>query len=468
MKTFADLVSAFDSFLWGIPLLVLLVGGHLFLTFRLKFIQRYIPLAIRLSLQKDPNAVGEISHYGALSIALAATIGTGNIIGVATAIVLGGPGAVFWCWLCGIFGIATKYGETLLSVKYRFVGEDGFIRGGPMYVMERAMHCKPLAICFAVFTLMACTGIGSMVQSNAVSGYSAEVFHIPPTATGILEAILIAAIVWGGLKFISRVCGTLVPFMAILYVLGCFTIIIINYQTLLPALKLIITSAFSLKAIGGGFFGTMLMMALRYGVARGLFSNESGLGSAPMIAASAKSANPVRQALISSSGTFWDTVCVCALTGVAIVSTVLHHNPDADFTKFKAIELPRLAFSQIPYVGEYVLGIALVIFAYTTIIGWFCYGRQAVHYLGGNKLFQVYRPAYILLVFGGAVLNLELVWNISDIANGLMAIPNIISLFALSKVIYDETKYYLWEGRLDETDPECAKVNATGAAEEEL
>ena len=330
MKTFADLVSAFDSFLWGIPLLVLLVGGHLFLTFRLKFIQRYIPLAIRLSLQKDPNAVGEISHYGALSIALAATIGTGNIIGVATAIVLGGPGAVFWCWLCGIFGIATKYGETLLSVKYRFVGEDGFIRGGPMYVMERAMHCKPLAICFAVFTLMACTGIGSMVQSNAVSGYSAEVFHIPPMATGILEAILIAAIVWGGLKFISRVCGTLVPFMAILYVLGCFTIIIINYQTLLPALKLIITSAFSLKAIGGGFFGTMLMMALRYGVARGLFSNESGLGSAPMIAASAKSANPVRQALISSSGTFWDTVCVCALTGVAIVSTVLHHNPDAD------------------------------------------------------------------------------------------------------------------------------------------
>jgi len=207
---------------------------------------------------------------------------------------------------------------------------------------------------------------------------------------------------------------------------------------------------------------------MQKGIARGIFSNESGLGSAPMIAASAKSANPVRQALISSTGTFWDTVCVCALTGVAIVSTVLHHNPDADFTKFKAIELPRLAFSQIPYVGEYVLGIALVIFAYTTIIGWFCYGRQAVHYLGGNKLFQVYRPAYILLVFGGAVLNLELVWNISDIANGLMAIPNIISLFALSKVIYDETKYYLWEGRLDETDPECAKVNATGAAEEEL
>ena len=204
MKTFADLVSAFDSFLWGIPLLVLLVGAHLFLTIRLKFIQRYIPLAIRLSLQKDPNAVGEISHYGALSIALAATIGTGNIIGVATAIVLGGPGAVFWCWLCGIFGIATKYGETLLSVKYRFVGEDGFIRGGPMYVMERAMHCKPLAVCFAVFTLMACTGIGSMVQSNAVSGYSAEVFSIPPMATGILEAILIAAIVWGGLKFMSR------------------------------------------------------------------------------------------------------------------------------------------------------------------------------------------------------------------------------------------------------------------------
>lgn len=324
MKTFADLVNAFDSFLWGVPLLLLLVGCHLFLTFRLKFIQRHIPLAIRLSLQKDPNAVGEISHYGALSIALAATIGTGNIIGVATAIVLGGPGAVFWCWLCGIFGIATKYAETLLSVKYRFVGEDGFIRGGPMYVMERAMHCKPLAVCFAVFTLMACTGIGSMVQSNAVSGYSAEVFHIPPMATGILEAILIAAIVWGGLKFISRVCGALVPLMAVLYVLGCLAIIIINCQTFLPALKLIITSAFSLKAIGGGFFGTMLMMALRYGVARGLFSNESGLGSAPMIAASAKSANPVRQALISSTGTFWDTVCVCALTGVAIVSTVLH------------------------------------------------------------------------------------------------------------------------------------------------
>ena len=456
-------ISDFDSLLWGPPLLILLVGVHVYLTVRLKFIQRYIPLGIKLSVQKDKNAAGDISNFGALAIALAATIGTGNIIGVATAVVMGGPGAVFWCWLCGVFGIATKYGEAVLAVKYRIVEKDGMICGGPMYAMERGMKNKFLAVLFAIFTIGACAGIGSMTQSNAVASFSQEVFNVPCWLTGSLEAMLIFAVVLGGVKWVSKVCGALVPFMAVLYVGCCLSIMALNGSFIIPALSLIFKSAFSTEAVSGGFFGSMIMLAMRYGIARGLFSNESGLGSAPLIAASAKTSNPVRQALISSTGTFWDTVCICALTGVTLVSSVLRENPSADFSKFNAVELPKLAFGLLPG-GHIFLGVALVIFAYTTILGWFCYGRQAIHYLGGKWSFQVFRAVFVALVFSGAICKLDMVWNISDIANGLMAIPNLICLAALSGVIVEETKKYLWSKRLDEADPDCIRINESGRA----
>ena len=463
MNMLSKFISDFDSLLWGPPLLILLVGVHVYLTVRLKFIQRYIPLGIKLSVQKDKNAAGDISNFGALAIALAATIGTGNIIGVATAVVMGGPGAVFWCWLCGVFGIATKYGEAVLAVKYRIVEKDGMICGGPMYAMERGMKNKFLAVLFAIFTIGACAGIGSMTQSNAVASFSQEVFNVPCWLTGSLEAMLIFAVVLGGVKWVSKVCGALVPFMAVLYVGCCLSIIALNGSFIIPALSLIFKSAFSTEAVSGGFFGSMIMLAMRYGIARGLFSNESGLGSAPLIAASAKTSNPVRQALISSTGTFWDTVCICALTGVTLVSSVLRENPSADFSKFNAVELPKLAFGLLPG-GHIFLGVALVIFAYTTILGWFCYGRQAIHYLGGKWSFQVFRAVFVALVFAGAICKLDMVWNISDIANGLMAIPNLICLAALSGVIVEETKKYLWSKRLDEADPDCIRINEAGRA----
>ena len=462
MKQIEAWIAALDSFLWGPPLLILLLGCHVFLTFYLKFIQRYVFLGIKLSVRNDSGADGDISQFGALAIALAATIGTGNIIGVGTAIVCGGPGAVFWCWLCGIFGIATKYAEGVLAVKYRIVDKDGMIRGGPMYAIERGLKCKWLAILFSVFTLLACCGIGSMTQSNAVAETIQKTFSVPMWATGAAEALLILLVVIGGLKFISNVCGALVPAMAFLYVLGCFVIIGRNASTVLPALRLIVTEAFSTKAVGGGLLGVAMLTAIRYGVARGLFSNESGLGSAPLIAASAKTANCVRQALISSTGTFWDTVCICALTGLSLVSTALQLNPDPDFTAFSASDLAFNAFERIPYAGRYILSVCLSIFAYTTILGWFCYGRQAIHYLGGSHMFQVFRAVYVPLVFCGAVFSLQTVWNISDIANGLMVIPNVICLLGLCRVVKSETAQYLWTGRIDEPDPDCVRINQEG------
>ena len=454
METFARLIADFNQFLWGPPLLFLLVGVHIFLTFRLKFIQRYIPLGIKLSIRKDANSSGMISNFGALSIALAATIGTGNIIGVATAIVLGGPGAVFWCWVCGIFGIATKYGESLLSLKYRIQSADGQFHGGPMYVIENGMKNKWLAILFAVFTVGASFGVGNLAQSNAVSTFTNEAFGVPQWVSGLGETVFIALAVFGGLKFISRICSALVPFMAVFYVGSCFIILFICRDMILPAIQLIITEAFSFRSVTGGFTGTVIMLAMRYGIARGLFSNESGLGSAPIIAAAAQTRNPVRQALISSTGTFWDTVCVCAITGITIVSAILFTYGgkcgDIDFSKFQAQELTMTAFNLLPFAGLSALTIALAIFACTTVLGWFCYGEQAIHYLGGKKALYVYRLIFIAAVYFGAVTKLELVWNFSDIANGLMAIPNIISLFVLHKVIVAETKRYLHDGRIDD------------------
>lgn len=445
-----DQLNAFfetlSSLLWGWPMIILLLGTHVFLTIRLRFPQRKIFTAIKLSVKRDKGSDGDVSQFGALATALAATIGTGNIIGVATAVAMGGPGAVFWCWLTGVFGIATKYAEGLLAVKYRVQTADGRMLGGPMYAIERGLKLKWLAVLFAVFTIVASFGIGSTVQANAISTMLNSTWHLSPYITGTAITLLTAAVVIGGVKSISRVCGLLVPVMALFYILGCIYIMCINSHYLVPAVSLIVRSAFTPEAAGGGFVGSSVLLAARYGIARGLFSNESGLGSAPIVAAAAKTRNPVRQALVSSSGTFWDTVVICAMTGVVIVSSILAY-PDIDYQN--GAELTKAAFSKIPVAGSLIMSIGMITFAFSTTLGWCYYGERAMEYLAGRHTTLAYRSIYILSVFAGSVMSLGIVWNIADCFNALMAIPNLLSLLLLNGMLVHETRKYLWRGRLD-------------------
>jgi AGCS family alanine or glycine:cation symporter len=453
MENFSAIVEQVSAILWGWPMIILLLGTHLYLTVILKFPQRKIFKAIRLSVVKDKSGSGDVSQFGALATSLAATIGTGNIVGVATAVALGGPGAVFWCWITGVFGIATKYSEGLLAIKYRVKTADGTMLGGPMYALEKGLKMKWLAILFCIFTAVAAFGIGNTVQANSIALLINETYSISPYITGLVLSFATALVILFGVKGIAKVCGTLVPFMAFFYILGCLVILYVNSEYLLRALDLIVDSAFSAKAAGGGFVGTTIMMAARFGIARGLFSNESGLGSAPIVAAAAQTRNPVRQALVSSTGTFWDTVVVCALTGLVLVSSVIAH-PDIDHTQGAA--LTKAAFSKIPYIGSIILTVGIVTFAFSTILGWSYYGEKAVEYLGGKKLIIYYRLFWIAAVFVGSVLNLALVWGIADSMNALMAIPNLIALLLLSRVLVKETNKYLWSGNIDDEDPECA------------
>lgn len=445
-----DYLNAFfttlSSLLWGWPMIALLLGTHVFLTIRLRFPQLKILKAIKLSVKRDEDASGDVSQFGALATALAATIGTGNIVGVATAISLGGPGAVFWCWLTGVFGIATKYGEGLLAIKYRETTADGRMLGGPMYALEKGLGWKWMAVLFAIFTACASFGIGSTVQANAIATITHEAYGVPTTIVGIAVSLLVAAVVLGGVKSIARVCGFLVPFMALFYVMGCIYILSVNGSYVWPAIKLIVESAFSPQAASGGFAGTSVMLAARYGISRGLFSNESGMGSAPIVAAAARTRNPVRQALVSSTGTFWDTVVICAITGVVIVSSILAY-PDISYTD--GATLTKMAFDKIPYVGKPLLSFGLLTFAFSTILGWSYYGERAVEYLKGKSWMLVYRVLFIISIFAGSVANLNVVWNLSDCTNALMAIPNLISLLLLNGVIVHETRKYLWRNRLD-------------------
>lgn len=447
MDLLNDYISEFSNLLWGWPMIILLLGTHLYLTIILRFPQRKIFTAIRLSFKKDLDGQGDVSQFASLATALAATIGTGNIIGVATAIALGGPGAVLWCWLTGVFGISTKYAEGLLAVKYRQVTPQGKMIGGPMYALEKGLRMRWLAVLFAVFTAFASFGIGSTVQANAISTLTSEVYTVSPYISGLVICLLTAAVVLGGVKSIARVCGMLVPFMALVYVLGCIYIIGVNVQYVWPAVKLIVEAAFTPEAAGGGFIGSTVMTAARFGIARGLFSNESGLGSAPIVAAAAQTRNPVRQALVSSSGTFWDTVVICALTGIVIVSSVLAY-PDITFESGST--LTKEAFAKIPFVGTPLLTFGLTTFAFSTILGWCYYGERAVEYLKGYRWVIAYRIAYIAAVFIGSIMSLQMVWNLADCMNALMAIPNLISLLALSGVLVHETRKYLWRNRLDE------------------
>lgn len=441
-----EIIADISSILWGWPMIILLIGTHIYLTVILRFPQRKIFTAIRLSLQKDGDATGDVSQFGALATALAATIGTGNIVGVATAIALGGPGAVLWCWITGVFGIATKYSEGLLAIKYRVETKKGKMIGGPMYALERGLNCKWGGVVFAVFTALASFGIGCSVQSNAISSIAASTYDISPYIVGGIVCALSAAVILGGVKSIARVCTALVPFMAFLYVLGCIVILCINSSYVWPAVCLICKSAFSPEAAGGGFAGATVMMAARYGIARGLFSNESGMGSAPIVAAAAQTRNPVRQALVSSSGTFWDTVVICAMTGIVIVSSVIAY-PDITWEDGGA--LTKMAFEKIPYIGAPLLTFGLVTFAFSTILGWSYYGEKAVEYLGGHRWMLCYRIVFLAMTFVGAIINLTMVWNLADIFNALMAIPNLLSLLLLSKILIKETHKYLWCDGLD-------------------
>ena len=567
IEAFSAAVDAVDSFVWGWAMIVLLLGTHLVMTVRTGFIQRKIGTAIKLSVSgSDSGAEGDVSQFGALTAALAATIGTGNIVGVATGLLAGGPGAIFWMWITGVFGIATKYAETFISVKYRVKDENGEMLGGAMYALERGFGDKygkglgkTLAVLFAVFAFVASFGIGASVQSNALAGVVTS--YIPglsgETATaanaliGILMVVLVGVVIIGGIKSVTRVTEKLVPVMALLYAAGCIVIIGMNAEYVGEAIGLIVTCAFTGQAAFGGAVGSGIMLALQFGFKRGLFSNESGLGSAPLVAANATTKNPARQALVSMTGTFWDTVVICAITGIMLVSTVLA-NPDLearilysgntgalssyaeevgedvwavnaadafgdDWNSFSdemkgkiiawqgqeysaandmsmdnvdlstvvasysaaggevqacaeqmkntsflkaAADLTTSAFSEIPVLGPIVLAVGMVLFTYSTMLGWAAYGNRAVMYLFGRKggqrrgrrSIRVYQVIFLLFVLWGCLGGGDLVWNISDITNALMAVPNCIAVLALGGVIVAGTKYYVYQKNLDEVD----------------
>ena len=460
MDAITNLINQIDAWVWGWWMILLLLGTHIFMTIRTGVIQRKIGTAIKLSVTKDPDGEGEVSQFGALTTALASTIGTGNIIGVGTAIALGGPGAVLWCWLTGVFGIATKYSESLIAVKYRVKTKDGRMQGGAMYALERGLHMKWLGLIFAIFGGFASFGIGCATQVNAIATVCQENLHIPPAAVGIAVAVLTALVIFGGIKAIANVCEKLVPFMAAFYVIGCFIILCINYDFIIPAVVTICKMAFTPGAAAGGLVGRGIMMAMQYGIARGLFSNESGMGSAPIAAAAAQTRNPVRQALVSSTGTFWDTVVVCLMTGLVLVTTIMK-NPAINIDEaVNGGELTTMAFGQIPFFGSLILVVGIISFAYSTILGWAYYGERCVEYFAGKAGLLPYRLLYVAVLLVAPVLALDLVWKVADILNALMAIPNLTAVLLLSPVIVKETKKYI--KNLDAVDHTPIPVVKTG------
>ena len=451
MEFINNFINWLDKVIWDPFMVILLLGTHIFLTLRTGIIQRKVFTGIKLSVTKDPSKDGDVSPFQALTTALASTIGT--IVGVGTAIFIGGPGAVFWCWITGIFGIATKYAESLISIKYRVKSRDGRMLGGAMYVLERGLNMKWLGMLFALFALLASFGIGSTVQVNAISEIvtsNVTFIKIPPIAIGIVLSVITAFVIIGGIKKIAVVCEKLVPTMAACYVIGCFVILGMNYDYIIPGIKAIFHLAFTPGAVAGGLVGQGAITAARYGIARGLFSNESGLGSAPLVAAAAKTKNPVRQALISSTGTFWDTVVVCLITGVTLVTTIMK-NPDINMSSIQnGGQMTTAAFSQIPVLGSIILVFGIITFAYTTVLGWSYYGERCAEYLFGKRATIFFKIIFVFVILLGPVIELDVVWSLSDIFNALMAIPNIIALVFTSGLIAKETKK--WLNNLEGTD----------------
>ena len=447
IETIHKAISAINGVVWGWPMLGLLLGTHVFLTIRLKFIQKYTFKALKLAVKKDKNAPGDVSQFGALSTALAATLGTGNIVGVAMAIYLGGPGAIFWLWITGFFGIATKYSEGLLAVKYRVKTSSGTMLGGPMYALERGLKMKWLGILFAIFCSIAAFGIGNMVQVNAISMMMENQFNVNTHVTGAVLFLITFAVVVGGIKWIAKFSAKIVPTYAVIFILMNLIVIGINLNYVPEALALIVKSAFTPQAAGGGFVASTLLMAMRFGVARGLFSNESGLGSAPLAAAAAVTRNPVRQALVSMSAVFLDTIVMCFLTGLMLVTTILK-NP-AGFEGLGGAQFVSFAYNQIPIIGPIILTIGIFLFAWTTVLGWCYYAEKTMEYLFGKKCIMPFRVVFSIVAYVGAVIPLAVVWDAADMFNAFMAIPNLIALILLSGVLVSETKKYLWNDNLD-------------------
>lgn len=442
MESFIPVLNAIDSFMWGPPLITLLVGTGIYLTVRLHLLQVFrLPLALRLIFKAQNKGDGDVSSFKALCVALAATVGTGNIVGVATAVKVGGPGAIFWMWMAAFFGMATKYAEGLLAVKYRSVDAKGDIAGGPMFYIRNGMgeKWKPLATFFAIACiLVAYLGIGTFPQVNAIVDSMELSFGFPKVATDAILTFFIAAITIGGLQSIAKVASGIIPFMAFLYIAISFGLLVANIDQLPAAVALIFADAFTGSAAAGGFAGSTVMMAMQNGIARGVFSNESGLGSAPIAAAAAKTKYPAEQGLISMTGTFIDTIIICTMTGIALVITGVWQGDAAGAAMTSA------AFAATyGTVGSQLLTIALALFAFTTILGWNYYGERACIYLFGTKGVLPYRLIFIILIACGAFLKLEAIWILADIVNGLMAIPNLIALIALSGVVVAETKLYL-------------------------
>ena len=438
---FAQLISTIDSFLWGWPLIILLFGTHIFMTIRTGFIQKDIFKAIKMSVTADEDSEGDVSQFGALTTALSSTIGTGNIIGVGTAIAMGGPGSVFWMWMTGIFGIATKYAETLIGVKYRVKSENGTMIGGAMYALDRGLNAKWAGILFSSLAALCAFGIGCTVQANAVVANITTNFHVSALFVAVILSVVVALVIIGGIQSITRVSEKLVPFMAAFYVLGCLIILVMNADVLGQAISVIISSAFTAKAVGGGFVGSTIATACRYGFARGLFSNESGMGSAPLVASAAQTRNPKKQALVSMTGTFWDTVVICLMTGLVLVSSIIKH-PSIDGLSGNGSELTSLAFGMIPYIGVPILVVGLITFAFSTILGWYYYGERCAVYLFGEKVIMLYKILWVIGIFIGSLVELNLIWDLADLLNGLMAIPNIFAVLLLSNVIASETRKY--------------------------
>lgn len=445
-------LSEFSSFLWGYILLFCLLGTHLYLTVVLRFPQRYFFKALGYYFRRPQPGSGHISHFSSLMVSLAANVGTGNIVGVAVAVSTGGPGAVFWCMLTGVLGMATRYAESLLAAKYRVRDAAGNITGGPMYALERGLRCKWLAVLFAVFTAIAAFGIGNITQANAVSRVLSEnSLHIPTWITGLVLSALVALVLLGGLKGISRVCSACVPSMSIVYIVGCLLVLGTYSDFVWPSVCLICESAFSAQAATGGFIGSTLMLALQTGVKRGLFSNEAGMGSSPIVSAPASTPNAVQQALVASTGPFWDTVFICTLTGITLTTFLL---ACPDMVTGSGELLSHRAFCSIGMLGGVLLTVSLTTFVISTLLGWSYFGEKTLEYLGGARLITPYRGLWVLAVFVGCVIpQSSIVWNFADCANALMALPNLICMVGLTPVLLQQTRYYLWQNRMDEVDP---------------
>lgn len=434
MQIFLTYIQQINAFLWNYPMLILLLGTHLYFTIRTGFIQKKLPLGIRLSFTNDEDTDDGISPYSALATSLAATIGTGNIIGISAAISIGGPGAVFWCWITGFFGIATCYAESFLASTYRIKDEEGNYLGGPMYILKNVLHRKYSAVLFALFTCLASFGIGSSVQGNSICTALTGHLSLSPHFIGIVIALLAGIIIIGGVKQIAKVCTYLVPFMSLFYLLGCGYLLIQNFSFVPRAIMVIIQSAFSAKSFIGGMAGTAIHVGIRTGISKGLFTNEAGLGSIPITSAATNCSSPVKQGYISMTGPFWDTVVICAITGIVIVSTMLRY--PTEFLTLDADRLCFVAFSKLPFAGEEMLSLSLILFAFATIIGWCYYGECSIRFLVGKRGIAPYQIIYLVSIYLGAISSLEIVWELSDLLNSLMTIPNLLCLFLLRKLIF--------------------------------